>query len=117
MGNQYTDFTKGISHTAIAPASSGVNSLVAAPGANKRLCIVGYRLSASAAVEAQFYSGTTATTLSGTFYMDALDVIGEPTGPYPVFDLPANKAFGVDLNGATVCGGYVKYRTISQVNS
>lgn len=117
MGSSYSDFTGALEHAAVSPAASGANELVAAPGANKKLRIHGYRLTASAAIQARFYAGTISTPLSGILYVGANGAIGEPISGFPAFDLPANTAFGVDLDGATACGGYVKYRTISTQNS
>ena len=117
MGNSYSDFTGKLEHAVASPAASGANTLVAAPGTTKRLRIHGYRLTASGAVQAQFYSDAVATPLSGVLYLAANGSIGEPPSEFPVFDLPENKAFGVQLNGATACGGYVKYQTIKSQDS
>ncbi len=114
MGNPYHDFTGRLKHQAFAATASGTFAAVAAPGTSKKLRIHGYRLSASAEVQAQFAAGSTNATLSGTFYLAANGGVHEPTSEYPVLeDLPENTALLLDLNGATTVSGNIRYRILS----
>lgn len=112
MTNKYESFAGTIEHAVVqVGATSGDQTIIAAPGASKYLWITGYRLVVTGAVGLQ-WRDTAAATHSGTMALAAKGAVGEPPSPYPVFKLAANKGLVLNLDAAQVVGGYVKYRTI-----
>lgn len=94
----------------IVAASSGDNVLVAA-ATGKKIRVHGYELSASAAVNAKFRSGTTDVT--GLMYAaaagpfgDAQDRAGDTDG---LFETVAGQALNLNLSGAVAVGGWVDF--------
>ena len=115
MSNNYESFTQKLQHAVVqVGATSGDQTIVAAPGAGRYLWPVGYRLSAETAVGVQWKdaAGTTAVTHSGTMYLGDKRAEGEPISPYPWAKLGDNKALVLNLDAAQLVGGYVTYRTI-----
>jgi hypothetical protein len=95
---------------AITSAGAGDNTLVAAV-AGKKIRVHGYELSASAAVNAKFRSGT--TDITGLIYLaaagsgaDAQDRAGDPDG---LFETVAGQALVLNLSAAVAVGGWVDY--------
>lgn len=96
---------------AIAAASSGDNTLVAAV-AGKRIRVHGYELSASGAVNAKFKDGA-ATDLTGLIYLAAAgsgaDADERTADPDGLFQTTAGNALLLNLSGAVAVGGWVDY--------
>jgi hypothetical protein len=112
MTNPYESFTQKIQHAVVqVGATSGDQTLVAAPGAGKNIWLMGYRLVAQTAVNVQF-KDTAGSTHSGTFHLGDLGELAEPVSPYPVAKLLANKGLVLNLSAAQLVGGYVTYRIV-----
>jgi hypothetical protein len=95
---------------AITASGTGDNTLVAAV-AGKKIRVHAYELSASAAVNAKFRSGT--TDITGLIYLaaagasaDAAERTADPDG---LFETVAGQALVLNLSGAVPVGGWVDY--------
>ncbi|GAG22830.1 unnamed protein product [marine sediment metagenome] len=115
MTNDYAAFPGRMLRAVVqVGATSGDQTIIAAPGASKAIWVTGYRLRAQTAVGVQWRDtgGTVAVTHSGTMYMDddGKGGVGEPVSPYPCFQLANNMGLVLNLDGAQKVGGYVTYR-------
>lgn len=95
---------------AIAASSSGDNTLVAAV-TGKKIRVHAYELSASAAVNAKFRSGT--TDITGLIYLAAAgagsDAVERSNDPDGLFETVAGALLALNLSGAVPVGGWVDY--------
>lgn len=92
----------------ISAASSGANTLVAAV-TNKKIRVISYEYSVSAAVNVKFQSSTT-SDLTGLQYNGST---GQgrtcPFHPMGWFETVAGEALTANLSGATAIGGSIVY--------
>ncbi len=92
----------------VAPASSGTNTLVAAV-AGRKIRVVAITMSASAAVNCKFQSGTT-PDITGLFYFTTGELnVQLPYNPFGWFETVAGALLGCDLSGATSVGMQITY--------
>lgn len=95
----------------IAASLINATSIVAAvPG--KRIFVIGYRLSASAAVNANFQSHTTTTRAGGLHYLSAASPASVMASPFGIFATMPGEALDINLSAAVPVGGDLVY-TIS----
>lgn len=98
----------------INTASSGDNTIIAAPGLGKRIAIDFITLLPTTAVSVQMKDGSTA--YGGPLPLDIKqpftfeNAIHDPEG---VINCSDNAAFVINLGGAVQVGGFVKYRIIN----
>lgn len=96
---------------AINASSSGDNTLVAAT-AGKKIRVIRWELSASAAVNAKFKDGAS-TDLTGLFYLAAAGANVEEDsvdqGRDFLFETTAGNALVLNLSGAVPVGGHLNY--------
>lgn len=99
-----------MSSAAVSTASSGATSIVSAPGAGKRIRVLGYCLAAAGAVTAKWQSA--ANDLTGA--MSLATGVAQPSGSYPggCLDCNANEALNINLGGAVQVSGWVNYVVI-----
>ncbi len=91
---------------AISASASGANAVVAAPGAGYFIRVIGFTLSANAAVNAKWQSASTDKT--GLYYMgDKGGVVR--SDPEYLFDCAVNEALNLNLSGNVAVGGDVRY--------
>lgn len=97
-----------IYRAALAPASSGDNTLVAAVAATK-IRVMAYSLWGASAVNAKFTSSTT-SDLTKLHYM-ASGELGKvfPWNPGGWFETVAGELLGLNLSGAVVCSTQLTY--------
>jgi len=97
----------------INTATSGDNSIIAAPGSGKRLYIDFVTLLPTTAVSVTFYSGAAGTALSGPLPLDAkqaMTVENASQVEHGVLECADNTAFVINLGAAVQVGGFVRYR-------
>jgi len=95
----------------ISAASSGANTLIAAPGAGKKIFIDFISFFPTSAVTTTFKSGSTA--ISGAYPLDAKQAItfeNTPQLSHGVMECADNEAFVVTLGGAVQVDGFIRYR-------
>jgi len=113
MGNHYDAFVGKIEHQPFQSNTTSKSEIVAAPGSGYRLRIHGFVMAAETGVAAQFFAGTTGTSLSGKLYMGDGQCIGvERAGIPALADLPENVPLVIQLDAQQQVGGIVYYRTI-----
>lgn len=101
-----------IKTAAIACSSSGANAIVAAVS-GKAIKVLGYVLSASAAVNAKWQSASTDLTGLTYFVSGGLDKVCAPIPPQGSghwFKTVAGEALNLHLSGAVAVGGHVVYQ-------
>lgn len=94
----------------ITASSSGATTIVAAVTA-KQILVVGFTLTASAAVNAKWQSHTTTATATGLYYFLGAASAPLPAGFMPVghFATVAGEALDINLSGAVAVGGSLTY--------
>jgi len=97
--------TSDVKYAKIDCSSSGANQIVAAV-ASKKLRVVSYVLSASAAVNAKWQSAS--TDISGLIYMDAKGG-ASPSHFDGLIETAAGEALNLNLSGAIAVGGHLAY--------
>ena len=90
-------------------SSSGDNIVIAAPGAGKRIAVLGYVIQAHGTVSAYFTDGAAGTRLGLTWSLQAREGASVPLSPQPWWIGTANTALILNLNGAVECGVEVTY--------
>lgn len=96
-----------VQYADVADASSGANEIVAAV-TGKRIRVLSYVLSASAAVNAKWQSGSTDKT--GLLYFAAAGYGAvAPFNEQGWFETAAGEALNLNLSGAVTVGGHVSY--------
>jgi hypothetical protein len=92
---------------AVSAASSGQNTVVAAPGAGKFIRVYGYVLVASSSVTAKWQSNT--TDLTGAMSFTANSGVASGWARDGWFDCNTNEALKLNLGGALQVSGHVLY--------
>ena len=93
---------------AISASSSGANTIVAAVAA-KKLRVLSYVISASAAVNAKWQSHAIPTDKTGLLYMATNGGAVAGFNPAGWFETIAGEALDLNLSGATAVGGHLSY--------
>ena len=99
----------------ISISSSGDNTIIAAPGAGKRIAIDLVNVLPTSAVSVQMKDGT--TNYGGAYPLDAKQpfVFENTIQNYDgIITLSANSAFILNLGSAVQVGGFVRYRILDQ---
>lgn len=92
----------------IDTAASGNTSLVATPGASKKIVVRSYLLIAGAAVNVKFRSAN--TDLTGALPLAANGGASAPGNPELAwFETAANEALNINLSGAVQVSGHIAY--------
>lgn len=114
MGNQYTDSpTLKLQRALFSSNTTSKSEIIAAPGENRKIRVMGYLMSGITAVGAEFYAGTTGTTLSPVLKIADGGNIGEPVNEYPKLDdLPENVNLCLALDAQQTVGGIVHYHIV-----
>ena len=92
-------------------SSSGDNTIISAPGADKNLAIDFITLLPTTAVEVQIKTGS--TSIGGPLPLDAKQPFtfeNTPGHQRGVITCATNEAFIINLDSAVQCGGFVRYR-------
>lgn len=97
-----------LSRAVIEAAAAGDNTIIAAPGAGKRILLYHYNFLTRAAVNARLLSG--AASVSGLYNFGANSgfAFDAPGGIAPT-PLGVNEAFVINLSAAVGIDGYVLY--------
>lgn len=115
MANQYTDNpTLKLQRALFSSNTTSKKEVVAAPGANRKIRVMGFLMSAgNTGVGAEFYAGTTGATLSPVLTMGDSGNIGEPVSEFPKMDdLPENCNLCLQLDAEETVGGIVHYTVV-----
>ena len=99
----------------INTATSGDNTIIAAPGAGKYLAIDHMNFLPTSAVTIQIKDGTTA--YGGPYPLDAKQAYTIENAMHlqgGVIKLSDNAAFVLNLGGAVQVGGFVRYRVVGE---
>lgn len=100
----------GLVSTPTAVTASGHTSLVAAPGAGKRIVVTGFFLSCKTAVDVYFTSAT--TRISPTLYAGANSTFVIQRLTHQPFECAANEALQINASAAGTSYIQVAYRTV-----
>jgi hypothetical protein len=92
----------------VAASASGATNLVAATGGRK-IRVVGFTLSASAAVNAKFANHSAGTDLTGLLYMGATGGIGGGFKQVGHFETAVGDGLDLNLSAAVPVGGMLQY--------
>lgn len=97
-----------VKYAAVAVASSGDNTIVAAVS-GKKIRVISYMLNAAAAVDAKWKSGAS-TDKTGLLYMAAAGygAIGD-YNPSGWFETAVGQALVLNLSAAVAVGGHISY--------
>jgi hypothetical protein len=95
----------------IQTSTSGASTVVAAVS-GKKIRVIGFRLSASAAVNVKFQSHVTPTDLTGLAYYAANGGEVVPKNEYGWFETVAGEALDLNLSAAVAVGGSLAYVTV-----
>lgn len=102
----------GTQRVAIAASSSGANTLVAAVS-GKKIKIINFIVSASAAVNFKFQSHVTPTDITGLFYLAAAgSSIGAANDSVGWGATLVGEALDINLSGGVAVGGVLHYVTL-----
>lgn len=93
---------------AIAAASSGDNTLIAAV-VSKKIRVLSYALIAAGAVTCRFEDGAGGTAKSGQMALAANGVLSVPFSPVGHFETTANTLLNLELGGAVSVAGHICY--------
>ncbi len=93
---------------AIAAASSGDNTLIAAV-VSKKIRVLSYALVAAGAVTCRFEDGAGGTAKSGQMALAANGVLSVPFSPVGHFETTANTLLNLELGGAVSVAGHICY--------
>lgn len=93
---------------AIAAASSGDNTLIAAV-VSKKIRVLSYTLVAAGAVVCRFEDGAGGTAKSGQMALAANGVLSVPFSPVGHFETTANTLLNLELGGAVSVAGHICY--------
>lgn len=93
---------------AIAAASSGDNTLVAAV-AGKKIRVLGFFMVAAGTVTARFESAAGGAALTGQMPLAANTTVGPGYNPLGWFETVAGQLLNLELSGATAVAGAVTY--------
>lgn len=93
---------------AIAAASSGNNTLIAAV-TSKKIRVLAVAFMANGTVNAKFQTGAGGTDLTGLFYMVANTGAALPYNPAGWFETASNTLLNLNLSGAVAVGGCITY--------
>lgn len=99
----------------INTASSGDNTLIAAPGAGKRLYIDFISIFPTSAVSVTLKSGS--TSITGPYPLDGKQAVTfENTCEleHGILECANNEALVMNLGGAVQVGGFVRYRIMNE---
>lgn len=94
-----------VKYAKIDCSSSGANSIVAAV-TSKKIRVVAFMISASAAVNAKWQSAS--TDITGLIYADAKGG-AQAAAQDGLFETAATEALNLNLSGAVAVGGFVAY--------
>ena len=92
-------------------STSGDNTIISAPGANKNLAIDFITLLPTTAVEIQMKTGS--TNIGGPLPLDAKQPFTFENAPghqRGIITCANNEAFIINLDSAVQCGGFLRYR-------
>ena len=106
--------TENLNNAIISCASSGDNTIIAAPGAGKTIVIDHINFIVTTAVTVTFKSGS--TSLSGAYPFDtkqAMALDNAMQAEKGVITCGTNEAFIINLGGAVQVSGFVRYRIIN----
>lgn len=105
--------SQGTLHAVIDHATSGDNTIVAAPGAGKKIRVIGFFLVAGGAVTARFESGASGTALTGQMSLAANGGVVSAYNPGGCFaDCAANTLLNLELGGAVSVDGALTYQVV-----
>lgn len=93
---------------AIAAASSGDNTLIAAV-VSKKIRVLSYAMVAAGAVTCRFEDGAGGTAKSGQMALAANGVLSVPFSPVGHFETTANTLLNLELGGAVSVAGHICY--------
>lgn len=96
---------------AIAAASSGNNTLVAAV-TGKKIRVLGFVLVGAGAVTAKFQSGAGGTDLTGAMTLAAASSVAVPPRETGCFETAAGALLNLNLSAAVAVAGFLVYRTV-----
>lgn len=99
-----------MANAAVSTAASGATQIVAAPGAGKRIRVLGFGLVAAGAVTAKWQSA--ANDLTGAMSLVTGTPLTGPATPGGILDCNANEALNISLGGAVQASGWVSYVVI-----
>lgn len=100
----------GFESANVAVTASGFTSLVAAPGANKRIVVTGFILSCKTAVDLYFSSAT--TRISPTFYAGPNFTAVVQRLTHQPFECAANEALQINASATGTSYVQVAYRVV-----
>lgn len=95
----------------IVVSASGVTNLVAAVS-TKKIRVLGFVLTANAAVNVKFQSHVTPTDITGLHYLAQNSIVTVPYNPKGWFQTIAGEALDINLSGNVAVGGYFLYVTL-----
>ena len=98
---------------AVAAASSGDNTIVAAAGASNKIRVLAVQLISNGTVNAKWQSGAAGTDLTGLAYLVANSGYVLPYNPVGWFETAANTLLNLNLSGAVAVGGSIVYIVVT----
>lgn len=99
----------------ISISASGDNTIIAAPGGGKMICIDFINVLPTSAVTLQMKDGTTA--YGGAYPLDAKQPFVFENSIHNIdgiISLSTNSAFVINLGSAVQVGGFVRYRVLNR---
>ena len=93
---------------ALAPASSGANTLVAAV-AGRKIRVLAYSINGASAVNAKFQSSTTSDLTKLHYMANSQGPYVFPYNPHGWFETVAGELLNLDLSGAVVTSVLLTY--------
>ena len=94
---------------AIAAASSGDNTVIAAPAAGLKIRVWGLVIVADGTVDARFEDGAAGTALTGQCALSVSSGYTMPIGEFPWWELTAATLLNLELSGAVGVNGTIVY--------
>lgn len=108
MSGKYTAYLGGAISVAIAAASSGDNTAVAAV-TGKKIVVIAYTIVAAGAVTVKWQSGATGTDLSGAMSLAANGILPVPVNENGWVESAAGVLLNIRLGGAVAIAGHLTY--------